>query len=72
MHQEIFSLFYVRTWDELVETYKEQIAGLVEGSADILQIENITDTLNPKADTHANDEYFEETSKERLQVMLSV
>ena len=53
-------------------SYEEQIAGMVDDSADTLKIENITDTLNLKADMYAVDEYFDETSKERLQVMLSV
>ena len=55
-----------------MKSYKGQIAGLVDGSADILMIENTTDTLNPKADVYAVDEYFDETSEERLPVMLSV
>ena len=41
-------------------------------STETLKIENTTHTLNPKADMFAVDEYFDETSKERLPVMLSV
>ncbi len=36
------------TFDELVETYKEQIRGLVDGGSDILMVETIFDTLNAK------------------------
>ena len=64
-HQNIFFFSYTTNWDELVESYKGQIAGLVDGSADILMIENTTDTLNPKAAMYAVDEYLDQTSKER-------
>ncbi|CAE8691977.1 unnamed protein product, partial [Polarella glacialis] len=59
------------TWDELVESYKQQVSGLVDGGVDILMIETIFDTQNAKAAIFAVDEYFLETKKERLPVMLS-
>jgi len=37
------------TFDELVETYLEQIKGLVDGGSDILMVETIFDTLNAKS-----------------------
>ena len=37
------------TFDELVVAYREAAAGLLDGGADILQIETIFDTLNAKA-----------------------
>jgi len=37
------------TFDELVEAYADQARGLIEGSADILMIETVFDTLNAKA-----------------------
>merc|ERR1719440_1880607 len=37
------------TFDELVETYFEQIVALVDGGCDILMVETIFDTLNAKA-----------------------
>ncbi len=37
------------TFDEVVETYKEVALGLLEGSADILLLETVQDTLNLKA-----------------------
>jgi 5-methyltetrahydrofolate--homocysteine methyltransferase len=43
------------TFDELVENYKEQIEGLVDGGVDILLIETIFDTLNAKAALFAAD-----------------
>ena len=54
-----------------MESYKGQIAGLVDGGADILMIETISDTHNSKAVGYAVDEYFDETGKERLPVMFS-
>jgi len=37
------------TYDQLVEAYKEQAAGLLDGGADLLLVETIFDTLNAKA-----------------------
>ena len=71
-HQETFFFSYDMTWDELVESNRGQIAGLADDRADILMIENIIDTPNPKAAMYAVDEYLDETSKVRLPVMLSV
>ncbi|CAJ1435241.1 unnamed protein product, partial [Effrenium voratum] len=59
------------TWDELVTTYKEQVSGLVDGGVDLLMIETVFDTQNCKAAIYAVDEYFRETKKEKLPVMLS-
>ncbi|GMH96218.1 hypothetical protein TL16_g13285, partial [Triparma laevis f. inornata] len=47
------------TFDELVETYFEQVVGLVDGGADILIVETIFDTLNAKAALFAIGEYLE-------------
>ena len=47
------------TFDELVETYFEQVVGLVDGGADILIVETIFDTLNAKAALYAIGEYLE-------------
>eukprot|EP00441_Pelagodinium_beii_P006521 CAMPEP_0197703102 /NCGR_PEP_ID=MMETSP1338-20131121/125262_1 /TAXON_ID=43686 ORGANISM="Pelagodinium beii, Strain RCC1491" /NCGR_SAMPLE_ID=MMETSP1338 /ASSEMBLY_ACC=CAM_ASM_000754 /LENGTH=1480 /DNA_ID=CAMNT_0043286995 /DNA_START=99 /DNA_END=4541 /DNA_ORIENTATION=- len=59
------------TWDELVEAYKQQISGLVDGGIDLIMIETVFDTQNCKAAIFAVDQYFLETGKERLPVMLS-
>jgi len=47
------------TFDELVETYFEQIVGLMDGGSDILMVETIFDTLNAKAALYAVGEYLE-------------
>jgi len=49
------------TFDELVETYFEQVVGLMDGGADILNVETIFDTLNAKAALFAIGEYLEFT-----------
>jgi 5-methyltetrahydrofolate--homocysteine methyltransferase len=50
------------TFDDLVEAYYEQTAGLVEGGADILLVETIFDTLNAKAALFAIDLYRAHTT----------
>jgi len=47
------------TFDERVETYFEQVVGLVDGGADILMVETIFDTLNAKAALYAIGEFLE-------------
>ncbi len=47
------------TFDELVDTYLEQVVGLVDGGADILMVETIFDTLNAKAALFAIGEFLE-------------
>ena len=59
------------TFDEVKNSYKEQINGLIDGGADILLIETVFDTLNAKAALFAVEDVFEE-KKIRLPVMLSV
>jgi 5-methyltetrahydrofolate--homocysteine methyltransferase len=58
------------TFDQLVIAFKEQAKGLIDGGADILLIETITDTLNAKAALFAAQELFEETGKS-VPVMIS-
>ena len=58
-------------FDELVETYYNQILGLVEGGVDILMPETTFDTLNLKAAIFAIENYFD-VSKTRLPVILSI
>lgn len=62
--------FRALTYDDLVAAYGEQVRGLIDGGADILLIETITDTLNCKAALFAIDQVFEERSV-RLPVMIS-
>ena len=61
--------FRAITFDELVESYKEQIKGLVDGGSDILLVETVFDTLNAKAALMAINDYFEENNTS-LPVML--
>jgi len=58
------------TFDALVETYGEQIRGLVEGGVDFLMIETIFDTLNGKAAIFAAHRYVDETGR-RIPLMIS-
>ena len=37
------------TFDEMRESYEEQLNGLIDGGADLILIETIFDTLNAKA-----------------------
>ncbi|QJW91077.1 methionine synthase [Spirosoma taeanense] len=57
------------TFDELVDAYYEQVAGLVEGGVDLLLVETIFDTLNAKAALFAIDKYF--VGKTPLPIMVS-
>jgi 5-methyltetrahydrofolate--homocysteine methyltransferase len=52
------------TFDELKVAFKEQAKGLLDGGADLLLMETITDTLNAKAALFAIQELFEETGKQ--------
>lgn len=58
------------TFDQVMASYKEQVAGLIEGGVDIILIETIFDTLNAKAAIFATEEVFEETGY-RLPVIMS-
>ncbi len=58
------------TFDELVESYTEQIKGLVDGGVDLLLVETIFDTLNAKAALFAIDKYCKETDK-NIPIMVS-
>lgn len=58
------------TFDQLKESYFEQIKALAEGGVDLLLIETIFDTLNAKAAIYAIHKFTEETGKQ-LPVMIS-
>ncbi|HKJ80863.1 MAG TPA: methionine synthase, partial [Ignavibacteriaceae bacterium] len=58
------------TFDKLVESYEEQISGLVDGGADILLVETVFDTLNAKAAIFAIDEYCKKIDR-NIPVMIS-
>ncbi|MGQ0811643.1 MAG: methionine synthase [Nitrospiraceae bacterium] len=59
------------TYDQLVSAYYDQARGLLDGTADILLVETIFDTLNAKAAFFAIEQLFEER-KARVPVMASV
>ena len=59
------------TFDELVEAYKDQTRGLLDGGADILLVETIFDTLNAKAAIYAIDVLFDEEGYKRVPLMVS-
>ncbi|MGM3213640.1 homocysteine S-methyltransferase family protein, partial [Klebsiella pneumoniae] len=47
------------SFDELRDTYREAIEGLIDGGADTLMVETIFDTLNAKAALYALEEAFD-------------
>ena len=60
------------TFEELVDSYYEQIHGLVDGGAHVIFIETIFDTLNAKAGIVAYIKFFEDNLKLRkLPLLLS-
>lgn len=63
--------FRALTFDEAVDAYYEQVKGLVDGGADLILIETIFDTLNAKAAIFAVKQYFRQTGKETLPLMIS-
>jgi len=63
--------FRATSFDQLVESYYEQVAALVAGGVDILFPETAFDTLNLKACLFAIDTFFEQ-HQVRLPVMVSV
>jgi 5-methyltetrahydrofolate--homocysteine methyltransferase len=58
------------SFDKLVESYDEQVRGLVDGGADILLVETVFDTLNAKAAIFAIDEHCKKINRV-IPVMIS-
>ncbi len=58
------------TFDDLVQTYKEQVIGLIKGGVDILLVETVFDTLNAKAALFAIQDAYEDLNIE-LPIMVS-
>jgi len=48
------------SYDELVDAYKEQTKGLIDGGVDVLLVETVFDTLNAKAALFAIQTVYEE------------
>ena len=59
------------TFDELYDTYYEQVDGLVKGGVDLLMVETIFDTLNCKAAIIAINDYLTNHSLD-IPLMISV
>jgi 5-methyltetrahydrofolate--homocysteine methyltransferase len=59
------------TFDALVEAYREQVHGLLDGGADIILVETIFDTLNSKAALYAIDLAFSEDGYDECPIMIS-
>lgn len=59
------------TYDELLDAYKEQIEGLVDGGVDAILIETVFDTLNCKAAIDAANQVMDSKGR-KLPVMVSV
>lgn len=55
--------FRAVTFDQLHQTYFDQISALIEGGVDLLLVETIFDTLNGKAALFAAADVFEKTGK---------
>ena len=62
--------FRAISFDELVVAFEEQATGLIEGGADLLLVETITDTLNAKAALFAIQNVFDKKGIE-LPIMVS-
>ncbi|GIX40721.1 MAG: methionine synthase [Leptospiraceae bacterium] len=62
--------FRAVTFQQMVDSYYEQIHGLIDGGVDILLIETVFDTLNCKAAIYAAQEYFKKHQIE-LPIMIS-
>lgn len=62
--------FRAVSYDQLKESYREQVRGLIDGGVDLLLVETIFDTLNAKAALYAVNEVLAERNM-RLPVMVS-
>src|SRR6185436_6329720 len=63
------------TFDEVKNSFKEQMGGLIDGGCDLLLLETIFDSLNAKAALVGLDELYEERGTpdaERVALMISV
>lgn len=63
--------FRAVSFDEVAESYTEQIRGLVDGGVDVLLIETIFDTLNAKAAIYAIKKFFRKEKMKELPIMIS-
>lgn len=63
--------FRAVTFKEMKDAYREQVRGLLDGGADALLLETITDTLNAKAAIVAIEEEADESGR-RVPLLISV
>ena len=62
--------FRAISFDQLVDTYKQQVEALMDGGVDVLLVETVFDTLNAKAALFAIDVVFDERGI-KLPIMVS-
>jgi 5-methyltetrahydrofolate--homocysteine methyltransferase len=62
--------FRAVNFDQLRQTYYDQVSGLIEGGVDLLVVETVFDTLNAKAALFAITDVFEETGR-KLPLVIS-
>lgn len=62
--------FRAVTFDELVDTYTEQVEALLDGGVDVLMVETVFDTLNAKAALFAIEDVLEKRGVE-VPIMVS-
>ena len=58
-------------FDQLRDSYYEQVRGLVDGGCDLFIVETIFDTLNAKAALFAIEQYYDDTGHPRMPLMIS-
>lgn len=58
------------SFDELKDSYREAVDGLLDGGVDLLLVETVFDTLNAKAALFAIEEAFDDRN-ERVPIMIS-
>ncbi len=64
------SAFRAVTFDQLKQSYRDQVDGLLEGGVDLLIVETVFDTLNAKAALFAIADAFEATGR-KIPLLLS-
>ncbi|MFW5889916.1 MAG: methionine synthase [Marinilabiliaceae bacterium] len=60
------------SFDDLADTYGEQVAGLLDGGVDLLLVETIFDTLNAKAALYGINRELKKRGLDDFPVMISV
>eukprot|EP00931_Biecheleriopsis_adriatica_P062379 TRINITY_DN3757_c0_g1_i1.p1 TRINITY_DN3757_c0_g1~~TRINITY_DN3757_c0_g1_i1.p1 ORF type:complete len:2077 (+),score=489.19 TRINITY_DN3757_c0_g1_i1:77-6307(+) len=60
------------TWDAMVQSYMQQVRGLVEGGVDLILLDSVSDTLNAKAAVYAIEQHFAVDDQKRLPLLINV